>query len=430
MLNKTKNSIASLWKNGAFHIMTGTFLSKFVVFFGSIFVVRLLSKKDFGLLSYAENFYSYAYIFAGFGLSNALIRYIVLGKGKQEKYNIFSFIIKRGTIINFMIVVFLTIISIFGLRFTMLENSFFMVVILLSVLPFQNLVEFDLFTDRALFANKRYAYLSASVSIALILGRVIGARLYGANGVVCSRLIINCVVSILLLLLIKKTYFDGFRPIRLENTKQSEIHKYSFQYMVTNGLWTMFMLNDVFLLGVFDVGAIAIADYKVAYVLPGCLSLLSNAIGTFVGPYFVKNEKDNKWIKNSFIKTFVGSIGLIGLASVILFVFAPFFILHIYGESYINVVPIMRLLCISAFVNSALRYTTANILAAMGQIKYNMIVSLIGFVLQIVLDVLIIPIYSAYGAALVNIIVYGFMAIVINIIFCKKYKVLLWRYIK
>lgn len=427
MFIRIKNGIRSLWKNGAFHIMIGTFLSKFVVFFGSIFVVRLLSKEDFGLLSYAENFYSYAYIFAGFGLSNALIRYIVLEKNKQDKYNVFSFIVKRGTVVNFVIVGFLIILSILWLRFTILENSLFMVVILAFVLPFQNLVELDLFTERALFANKRYAYLSASISIVLIIGRVIGARLFGSNGVACSRLIINFLLAILLLLLIKKTYFDRLNSNNIEKDKKKEIHKYSFQYMITNGLWTMFMLNDVLLLGVFKVGATVIADYKVAYVLPGCLSLLSNAIGTFVGPYFVKNEQDKNWIRNSFIKTFISSISLIGIASIILFVFSPFFIIHIYGESYINVVPIMRLLCISAFLNSALRYTTANILAAMGQVKYNMIMSTIGFVLQIVLDILIIPFYSAYGAALVNIVVYGFMAMVINIIFCKKYKILFER---
>lgn len=421
MGNRIQNSIKSLWNNGAFHIMIGTFLSKFVVFFGSIVVVRILTKEDFGLLSYAENFYSYAYIIAGLGLSNALIRYIVLEEEIQEKYNIFNYITKRGTRINVLIVCFLILLSLVGLRFTMLDNSLFMVIVLASVLPFQYLVELDLYTDRAMFANKRYAYLSAIVSIVLILGRIVGAKLCGANGVALSRLLINATASVLILFLVKYTYFSQYTPSEITASKKKEINNYSLQYMITNGLWTMFMLNDVFLLGVFDVGASVIADYKVAYVLPGCLSLISNAIGVFVGPYFVKNEDDNDWVKQCYLKTFLGSVSLIGLASAILFLFADFLIINIYGETYINVVPIMRILCISAFINSALRYTTANILAAMGQIRYNLIVSAIGFILQILLDILIIPHHSASGAAFVNIVVYGIMAIMINIIFCKKY---------
>ena len=61
-----------------------------------------------------------------------------------------------------------------------------------------------------------------------------------------------------------------------------------------------FMLNDTFLLGRFLNNPVLIADYKVAYALPGSVALISNAIGIFVAPYFVKNESDKEWVKINF----------------------------------------------------------------------------------------------------------------------------------
>lgn len=90
-MNKIKLFILNIWKKGLIHILTGTFLTKLVSFFGAIFLVRVLSKEDYGILGYLENIYSYVFILAGMGMSNAILRYVVLGK--INKKNIIIFII-------------------------------------------------------------------------------------------------------------------------------------------------------------------------------------------------------------------------------------------------------------------------------------------------------------------------------------------------
>ena len=80
-----RQKIESMKQNGAFHIVLGSFMTKFVSFFGSIFIVRLLSKTDYGILSYYENFVSYFIVLAGFGLDAALLRYMVLSDGMPAK---------------------------------------------------------------------------------------------------------------------------------------------------------------------------------------------------------------------------------------------------------------------------------------------------------------------------------------------------------
>ena len=82
-----KDKIKKLYASGAFHITIGSFVTKFVAFFGSIFVVRLLTKTDYGILQYVENLYSYALVLAGFGLPFAILRYVVIAeKDKKSAY--------------------------------------------------------------------------------------------------------------------------------------------------------------------------------------------------------------------------------------------------------------------------------------------------------------------------------------------------------
>ena len=92
-----------------------------------------------------------------------------------------------------------------------------------------------------------------------------------------------------------------------------------------------------------------------------------------------------------------------------------------YGEQYLNVVGLMRILLVAAFFNSGLRFTTANILASMGEIKYNMIVSGVGIVVQVILDFLLIPHLGVMAVAISNCFVFFLMAVTLFSIFYKKY---------
>ena len=81
----------------------------------------------------------------------------------------------------------------------------------------------------------------------------------------------------------------------------------------------------------------------------------------------------------------------------------------------------MRILLLAAFINSVLRYTTANLLAAMGRIKYNMIVSSAGIIIQMALDFMLIPSMGAMGVAISSCVVFAMMSIALFVIFYMQY---------
>ena len=287
-----KEKIKKLYASGAFHITAGSFITKFVAFFGSIFVVRLLSKTDYGVLQYVENLYSYALVFAGLGLPYAILRYVVIAdKGKKTAY--LNYAIQHSFFRDF-IICFAIIIVNYCIEYPdNFKDAKIYLPILALLLPFQNLFTNESYALRAAFRNKEYAYVACGVSILLIFGRIIGAKYFGLGGVIWSRLIINCVCASILATIIYRIYLPK-NKVTLSKKEKSEMNKYSFQYMISSGLWAIFMLNDTFLLSALTNDPTIVAEYKVAYVLPGNLSLISTAIGIYVAPYFTKNENNNE----------------------------------------------------------------------------------------------------------------------------------------
>ncbi|WP_286138985.1 oligosaccharide flippase family protein [Faecalibaculum rodentium] len=420
MFDIIKQKISKLYSTGAFHITIGTFITKFVAFFGSVFVVRLLTKDDYGMLSYVENIYSYALIFAALGLSNALLRFLIIAKNEKERKSYFDYIIKNSVIRNVIIMLIMIIVS-YLVRFP--ENyakakEWIPVVALL--LPFQDLVNDDLFTLRAFFKNKLYAYASFIISTTLIVGRIVGAMLDGVGGVLWSRVIINFICGSLGYCYITKKLFIPEYKDKLNISEVKAVNMYSLQYMITNGFWALFMLNDTFLIGMLLNDPSALADYKVAYVLPGNISIFANAIGIFVAPYFTKNEKDTSWVRRNFRKVFISNALIVGGITLLVIILGEFLISFMYGEQYLNIVPLMQVLLVAAFINSGLRYSTANLLSSMGEVKYNMYVSAGGVILQIIADIIFIPQFGTYAVAIANCVIYLLMAIALYIIFNKR----------
>ena len=408
--------LVRLWKNGYFFILVGQFLTKFVAFFGSVFVVRLLTKDEYGYLSIYENTYSYLSIVAGFGLSNAIIRYVILGTNRQEQYDYYHYAVKNGFLINILIVALSLLFFLFRYSGELLIEYRVLFFVLALGLPFQDLYTGNCYNERAMFSPRRFAVISFLGSCLLILGRVIGAKWYNVYGVAVSQLIIYLALSFFTLLIEKRTYYKGLSYNGLLADEQKTVCIYSFQYMITNSFWAMIMLNSVFLLQQYHISAEQIADYRVACVFPSNIGILSTCLGLVVGPNFTKHEEDLDWIRQYLTKILFGSALMVGILAVILVLFAFPIIQVFYGDIYINTVDLMRWLTIGAFINAGIRYPLANALAAMGKIKYNLISSAVGIVLQILFNVLLIPIYGVYGTAVASILIYSAMSFMLLIV--------------
>jgi len=417
-----KKRIQSLREKGALEILFGSFFIKAAGFLGSIILARMMTKDSYGQLAYIENRYTYAYIFAGLGLNNAVFRYLVLAKNNSEKRAVYEFVLEAGTILNVFVIVAACLISSQSSTPQKFIEASKLIPIMLIALPFHYAFDVCTYSLRALFRNRLYV-ISAICAVSLIwLSKILGISCFGLIGAVVSWPVTYGIMSIVLILYFYINDYKGIKKINLSSDRKREMLVYSVQYMITNGLWAAFHQNDLLMIGLMSGDSAALAEYKIAYAIPAALSILSTSIGMFVAPYFVKNESDTKWVWTNYKRVVGITLLAVSTISAILMLSSRVVISSIYGDQYINTIPLMNTLLISAIINNALRYPTANILAAMGNIRVNMTVSLIGMIIQIVLDAVLIPKFGVYGAAYCSIIVYGLMACSVISYFSIRYR--------
>ena len=422
VFQSAKSTLQSLIQKGAFYIFVGSFLSKAAAFLGSVVLVRVMLVEEYGVLAYMENLYNYAYIFAGYGLNNALGRYAVLKDSMEEKRGVFDYVISKGTLFNIVFVLVLSIIAIIAPHHEEFSVAAVLLPMMLLSVPLQFMYESGTFMLRALFKNKPFAIFGVVCICSVYIFKATGASLFGITGATLSWPLTYALMAFAITLFIRKSYFKHCQAKPVSCKERKEMTVYSLQYMVTNGLWAIFMQNDILLLGMLSGNPSSVAIYKVAYVIPAAINLFSTSIGIFVAPYFVKNENDQNWVWRNYKKVLFISVVVMGTVAGFVAIAAEPLILLLYGESYISAVDVMRILAIVAFVNNAIRYTAANLLAAMGHVRINLVVAVVGIAVQVVMNILLIPRLGMYGAAFSSTIVYMIMAVIVTLAFVTLYK--------
>ena len=416
-----ESGIATLIKKGAMHILIGSFIVKFVAMFSSAFYSRLFEKGDYGVLGYVENLFGYALLIAGLGLTNAVYRYVVKADSEEKKFAYYSYAVRWAFVYDLII----TVLAIAFFAFIYphkpdFSRAKYLMAIIMLALPFQSLFNTNLAAFRSLFDNKRYAWYSCLSSIAFILLKFLFAYLFSLNGVFFARSIIYFAFAALMLFVLRRKYFAGtsiFKAQPLTKAEKKEVHSYSLQYMITNGIWSLFALNEVLLLGRFG-SDVDVANYRVAMILPSCLSLLSSAISIFITPYFIRHENDHKWVRNTLKKTIIAISLLVIPAGILMCVLGRWF-LNIYNPAYVDVAPLMCVLVLSACINLIFRGNIANVLAATGKITANMIVSFGGVAVQMLTIIFFTGKYGAFGIAWTSVGLYVLMTIALIFPFNK-----------
>ena len=419
-----KSRLGELWRAGAVHIISGNFLNKFVAFFGSIFIIRVLTKADYGTLRYFENLYNFPVAAAGLGISNAVMRFVVLEDDIQRKKSVFRYMIKVALLANLAIIAIGYVVNTFYPHASNFKDYSFLLYIMLLMLPAQYLCDNNLTLQRSMFDNRRFAYFNLGYAILVICGKLTGALVGGLQGVVILGVAIQVLTATFLMYTNNKRYFSGVSVVPVENTKKKEILTYSVQYMITNGMWTLFMLMDGYLVGKMINNPEVVAEYNVAITWPSNISVIGTAVAFFVTPYFIQHENDFPWIRTNFKKLYGVNLGIVGFLALIMLVFTKPLLFIYSGRDYYNVIPLMRLMVLPAFINNGFRFMVANCLAAMGKIRTNMIVSFAGLIGLTILDILLIPRFQQYGPPIADTIVFSLMALVLFIDFNKKYKII------
>jgi O-antigen/teichoic acid export membrane protein len=232
---------------------------------------------------------------------------------------------------------------------------------------------------------------------------------------------INVAVIILTSLIFLRVLRPSFCTSTTDTDGLGEILRYAFPCYLANLIQFLNYRLDVFIVSFF-VGVKGVGLYTLAVSLAQLIWLISNAAATVLLPRVAALQdtvsenvtRTTQITRVSFWLSFISALFLALLADQIL----PW----IYGEAFRqSITPLLGLL--PGIVTFSVVNVLASYIAGIGKPQLNLAVSSVGLVVTIVLDLLLIPRFDIFGAALASTLSYSISALLTLEIFTRKAKV-------
>ncbi|GLQ35975.1 hypothetical protein GCM10007939_22590 [Amylibacter marinus] len=235
---------------------------------------------------------------------------------------------------------------------------------------------------------------------------IIGLWLWG--GVTLENVFIAVVVSYLLALIFSLKLLTKWTELGTRASGKITYLRKAFTYGLKAHLGNIIsFLNyrlDLFLVNLF-VGPEGAGIYMVAVRLVEQLWMISQAVSTVLFPRLsaMKNDDEDKGALTALLARMV--LWLTGVSAAGLALVASPIISVLFGEEFADGVVVLYLLLPGVVVFSCAR-TLANDWAARGMVGVNLVLALVAFGVNAIANLLFIPMYGIYGAAIATSMTY------------------------
>ena len=403
------DKIKSLIKDGFFHILLGNTLNKMIAFVTSIVIVRLVSKADYGYLSYADNLYSYINLFAGLGVSTSILKFCSPKKNTGENKFYLNFSLKIGGVfqlaLSFILIIY---ISLCNITFPEAREIIYVMVLYPFLVQIETTIQSFV---RSMLENKLYAKMGVVQTIVAFICSFFFVRAIGVIGIVISRYIAILCALFVACKFVKKCIPYNVVSIRATSNEIKKFWKISISLMLAN-LFSMIMpINEMFIINNLIKNEIVTANYKVAILIPSQITFIASSVIIYIFPKIAQMNKRNTIFKYSIkagILLFSIILGICLLGAILT---GPV-VRIIYGSKYEDAITLSMIYWVVYGINAGIRMLPMNILPALGITFFNSSLSIVTCVIHAILLYIFINIFGIYGAALALIIVYLLSGIV------------------
>jgi O-antigen/teichoic acid export membrane protein len=380
----------------------------------SIIIARVLGPEGKGIYTLAILLPMLLITFVNFGIAPASVYYI--GKKKYSPLEIFGSNIIFSILLSiFAIIAGLVVIFFFGNNvFPGVAKEYLLLT--LYLVPFQIFLTFVVNILLGLQRIKKYNFINLIhnfVFLVLIIIFLLGFN-FEVKAVIIARIlsfILACIVLFFLtkkevggvVLYIKKSLFKDFFIYG------SKIYLISiFSFLLTR--IDMFMIN--IFLNPFEVGF-----YSIAVGLSEKIWLISLSAGTVLFPK-ISSEINDKKLKEFTPLVCRNVLWITIFITILLLFLGPYMIVLFYSEQFIKSILPFQILLIGAIAISGSRILS-NDLSGRGRLKENMYLSAFSVILNIVLNIILIPKFGITGAAWATAISYTIVFLGRIIIYSK-----------
>ncbi len=420
--NKVKECIKKAFNIGAMEYIISDIFQKVMVFIGGFIIVRILSKEDYGTYTYVLNVFSILFIFGDFGVSTAVLQYASVNYQNDKKK--IDYIRYGSDCLHIVSFIALLVMSIAAFVYPFILDAARNVFKFLIILPiFNNEILYYQSVLRIELKNKEYArinFISTALHYLFLIGL---AYAFGLNGAVVASYPKSIIVLIIYICTIKKDRI-GFDNSSLTKQEKRNFWKFGLLMQINAASLTLLNYLDIYCLGVVVKNPEIIAEYKVASTIPTAMYFIPTTVMFFMVPIMGRYKNNLKWTISTFKKIIIVNAIICTFVAVIMASLSNIIIKWIYGEQYINSVSCYLILTIGFVVYGILQIPSSNVLTIQEKLRIVLITSICGAVINIVLNILLINILGAIGAAIATVLSHFFVGGILTcyfILLAKKY---------
>lgn len=401
---RVRERIKYLINKGFFHIFVGNTIVKLLTFLIGILLVRVLTKEDFGVLSYTDNVLSFFLLITGLGTSTSILRYMSLDNTLIQKKSYIKYGLKLGLSINIILtILFFIFISTKTLVFYQ-AKYYLLLLILYPTLYY--LFDYSIMLLRGFYLNKEYSVITMLYSLVLIVLVLFLSKYYAIKGVILARYLTLAIFIICIYIKLRGNIIRNEEAYVLSQSEKKEFFSYSFYSVLANGLSMMLPLNEGIIVNNFFSSAEISANYKTATQLPVGIQFVMTSLIIFLFPYFSKNSNNKKWLRNKSATIMKITIPFFIFLLIFFVSTTELWVSVLYGNNYRGIVPLMKIYWVVFIINAAFRMLPGNILSAIGEAKFNTLNAFFTLVVHFILTKLFINNFGIIGVPISLLLTY------------------------
>ncbi len=381
-----KEFLSRFFSNKGHHVFFSFLIAKICGFLGSLVIIRLLPENEYGILSIVMSVCAIFLPFSGFGSNQILLRYGSISE-KENKQNLSSYLFFKGIFNEIILIVIFVGISLFyAPKYENIIIIFLFFGIRLMGFYLSNHIQTYY---RISGKNDIFAKVSNAINIGGFILLLVLTYLFKFYG----YLLAIALIPYLSLFWLKKEMFSAKRIV-YDNKK--EIWRFGIFTAATSVISETLFSLDVMLLG-FLMNENAVANYKVAILLPSNITVLAISFMQSDYPLLSKNYQNKNFLR-SYIKNYYKIFIPICILILGFFYFFKDLLLKVFfGTNYSDNSNLMMILLLGFTFGMLSRNLFGNLLPAVGKIEVNTWVSILSLIILCVTAYFLVNTFGILG---------------------------------
>ena len=372
---------------------------------------NLLNTKSFGDYSLLMSVYAVALVIYQFGMFGALNKFFIEEKSEEKRKLIFSSILNSIFIISLLVtgILWISASEISKAIFGTAEFSSILVLLFFSIL-FETLCSYIFYLLKTMeLAKMAVSYSAAGGVLNLILNVVFVYYLkLGVTGIIYAQLISGFILFILLFSLMRGNYL-----FRIDKVILKAVIRFSIPLVLANLLTAGNNVADRFILNILS-GREVVGVYSFSYRIAMIMNLFIASFTTAWSPHSLNLFYSSDY-KTTFGKTLNKLVALSCVLLLVVSLFAPYlFNFHLFGFSFFNtsyrggivIIPLVM----TGYIFSGIA-SFYSVYPSVSNKTYHILISDLGaFIINVGLNILLIPRLGMTGAAFATLTGFVFAA--------------------